>query len=102
MGRRTQRGRVRSAAAVAGVLVALLGVASSDDGEPAETGEAVAETTTAPTTPPVAVPTRTEVEHLTLDLVDPSRATPWRTCPVTMVESWSPRSTSPPGPVRSR
>jgi predicted dienelactone hydrolase len=57
---------------IAGVVLAA--GCGGDDG-----GGSAADTTTAdtsPTTTTVAVPTRTEVEHLTLDLVDTSRPTP--------------------------
>ena len=48
--------------------------------------------------PPSRYRTRTEVEHLTLDLVDPSRVTPRANVPGHDGRSWSPRSTSPPVP----
>ena len=73
-------GRVGRAAAVVVVLVTLTVGCSSDDqdgGSAEASGDPAAETTetTVPTTT-AAVPTRSEVEHLTLDLVDSSRVTP--------------------------
>jgi predicted dienelactone hydrolase len=62
------------------VLVAVFGTAiacgGDDSGQTAATDESAAAETTAPVTTTTALPTRTEVEHLTLDLVDDSRPTP--------------------------
>lgn len=60
----------RRAVALVLALVALAAACGGDDGGGSTTS------TEAPTTTTTAVPARTEVEHLTLDLVDTSRPTP--------------------------
>src|SRR6188768_1585585 len=61
------------AAALAGLAVACAG---DDSSQTSTTDENAPSTSTAPVTTATTLPTRTEVEHLTLDLVDPSRPTP--------------------------
>jgi dienelactone hydrolase len=61
------------------VLSALAGLAvacAGDDSSQTATTDEDAAASTAPVTTATTLPTRTEVEHLTLDLVDPSRPTP--------------------------